>query len=143
VIVTSDEPAAGDVIRYPYLWRWQSTRGESEGRKDRPTCLVLAVRDKVRKTHLVLLAITSQQPADDRRALEIPELERRRAGLDDTKQAWIMVDEYNYDIAEQSFYFDSRQKPLGAFSRRFLGEIASAFKPTLQGNANRVDRTAE
>ena len=32
----------GCVIRYPYLWAQQAARGETEGRKDRPT--VVGVR---------------------------------------------------------------------------------------------------
>ena len=33
----------GQVISYPYLWAWQHERGETEGRKSRPTCVVIAV----------------------------------------------------------------------------------------------------
>mgnify|MGYP006932267587 CR=1 FL=1 len=34
----------GQVIAYLYLWAWQNERGETEGRKSRPTCVVVAVR---------------------------------------------------------------------------------------------------
>ena len=75
--------------------------------------------------------------------MPVPDLERRRIGLDADKSAWIMVDEYNYDIAERSFYFDSRQKPQGTFSAKFLATVAAAFKPTLALQGVKIDRTAE
>lgn len=40
----SRELLPGQVISYPYLWAWQNERGETEGRKRRPTCVVAAVR---------------------------------------------------------------------------------------------------
>lgn len=40
----SREFLPGQVIDYPYLWAWQDERGETEGRKNRPTCVVVAVR---------------------------------------------------------------------------------------------------
>jgi hypothetical protein len=52
----------------------------------------------------VLLAITTQPPQAERIALEIPDIERRRAGIGDLKQSWIVVDEYNHDIVEHSWY---------------------------------------
>lgn len=55
----------GQVISYPYLWARQHERGETEGRKSRPTCVVIAVRGaRDGLTHLALLAITtSHRPA--------------------------------------------------------------------------------
>jgi hypothetical protein len=42
--------------------------------------------------------ITSQPPAQDRFAVEIPEMEKRRAGLDATVRLWMILDDYNQDI---------------------------------------------
>lgn len=62
-------------------------------------CVVVAIRSAGDgNTHLVLLAVTTQSPQAGRVALEIPDIERRRAGLGDLKQSWIVIDEYNYDI---------------------------------------------
>src|SRR6266576_1250374 len=44
---------------------------------------------------LVLFPITSQAPSPNRFAAEIPEMEKRRAGLDATLRLWIILDEYN------------------------------------------------
>lgn len=41
-------------------------------------------------------------PQAGRVAVEIPDIERKRAGLSDLKQSWIMVDGYNYDVVERS-----------------------------------------
>ncbi|MDW9378336.1 type II toxin-antitoxin system VapC family toxin [Sinorhizobium meliloti] len=55
-------------------------------------------------THLALLAFTTQPPEADRIALDVSDIECRRAGLSDRKRCWIVVDEYNYDVAERSWY---------------------------------------
>ena len=118
----------GQVISYPYLWAWQYERGETEGRKSRPTCVVIAFRgpgDGL--THLALLAITTQPPPADRVGLEVSAIECRRAGLTDLKRCWILVDEYNYDIAERSWYIEPGGKTLGRFSKAFMMKIAAAF----------------
>lgn len=90
----SREFRPGEVIAYPYLWAWQQQRGETEGRKQRPVCVVIAIRGtNDGNTHLALLAVTTQSPQAGRLALEIPEIECKRAGLGDLKQSCIMADE--------------------------------------------------
>lgn len=68
-------------------------------------------------THLALLVITTQPPYADRIALEVSDIERRRAGLSDLKRCWIVVDEYNDDVAEQSWYLEPDGPALGRFSK--------------------------
>jgi len=132
----------GTIVRYPYLWKWQDARGETEGRKDRPTCvLVAARRPGPDVTHLALLAISSQPPTDGEVALEVPEIECRRGGLADWRQAWITVGEYNYDIAERSYYLELDQRPLGRFGKPFVMRVAAAFLPVFADRQARVDRT--
>ena len=137
--MSSKVPANGAVIHYPYLWRWQRDRGESEGRKERPVCLMLAIRQG-EETHLVLLAISGTLPASDQTTLVIPPLERRRAGLKEWKEAWITVSEYNYDIAERSFYYEPEPQVLGQFSKAFLGKIAAAARPFITQQSARISR---
>ena len=132
----------GDVIPYPYLWKRQREQGETEGRKTRPVCVVIALASsKDALTHLALLAISSSPPSDRGNAVVIPEMECRRAGLKDWKAAWIYVDEYNYDIAEISFYLDARAEPLGRFSKPFMMRLAAEFIPVFNKRQGRVDRT--
>ena len=99
----SREFLSGQVISYPYLWAWQNERGETEGRKARPTCVVVAVRGaNDGLTHLALLATTTQPPQADRIALEVSAIECRRAGLADLKQCRVVGDGDNYHTAERS-----------------------------------------
>ena len=140
--MASEVPPQGSVIHYPYLWATQRDAGETEGRKSRPTCLVLRISDSERNLHhMILLAISSQPPHDDQLALEVPDTERRRAGLSRYPSAWIIVSEYNYDVAEQSWYYEPSTPPLGAFSGPFIKEIAKALRLNLKKTAARVDRT--
>jgi hypothetical protein len=111
----------GDIVStYPYLWLWQSERGEDGGRKSRPVCVAVAARGVDGLTHLAVLAITGTAPRADQAAVEIPPLEIRRIGLSEFKQAWIIVSEYNYDILERSFSLEPAASPLPKLSQSFL-----------------------
>ncbi|MBP2449685.1 hypothetical protein [Rhizobium leguminosarum] len=136
----ANTPANGSVLRYPYLWAWQRDKGETEGRKTRPVCMVLAIH-RGAQTHLVILAISGTPPRSDQTALEIPQLECRRAGIREWKEAWITVSEFNYDIAEASFYYDPNVEVIGSFSKGFLAKVAAALKPFLSVSPARVNRS--
>lgn len=112
----------GDVWRYPYLWRWQDHRGEAEGRKSRPCVLAVKVVAANEKTRLFLLAITSKAPSAETAALQIPDIEKRRSGLAHDLELWIVLNEVNVDILEDSFYLEPDGK-LGHFSASFLKTI--------------------
>jgi len=138
----SADLCSGLVVTYPYLWRWQRDRGETEGRKERPVCVALAVYDpKNETTHLALLAISSRPPGSGGRAIEVPEIECRRGGLSEFKQAWVTVSEYNYDIAERSFYLEQAEAGLGRFSKSFMMRLAAEIAPLFRARRGRVDRT--
>lgn len=132
----------GTVIEYPYLWKWQAERHETEGRKDRPVCVLSAIVNAADGcTHLALFAISSQPPRSGQRAIEIPQTECRRAGLSDWKGGWVTVSEYNYDVAEASYYLDADQQPIGRFSKQFMQQLARAAVPLFRRKGSRVDRT--
>ena len=137
--MSGKRPLQGSIVAYPYLWASQHDHGEHAGRKDRPVCLLVAVRVQD-VHHLMLLAISSQPPAPDQIALEIPDTERQRGGLTRYPRAWIVISEYNYDIAERSFYYNPNVAPLGRFSTPYLRVIAAAFRANVK-TASRVDRT--
>lgn len=123
----NDPPQEGDVWRYPYLWRWQDARNETEGRKNRPVSFV-AVAKTVSGEHLLfVLPITSKEPDTGAHAIEIPQTELRRAGLDSALRLWIVIDEYNLDILERSFYFEPGER-LGSFSPKFRSTIVRQFR---------------
>lgn len=60
--------------------------------------------------------------------------------MSDTKQGWITVSEYNYDILERSWDFPVNSPPTGRFSAPFLKRIQAAVLETIRGRAGRVDR---
>jgi hypothetical protein len=92
-------PEAGLVISYAYLWHTEHQAGQEEGRKDRPTVIVLAVeREADAATIITVLPITHSAPADPASAVEIPLPVKRHLGLDDDR-SWIVVAEGNEDRA--------------------------------------------
>jgi len=134
-------PTQGDVWSYDYLWRWEHDAGAEHGRKARPTALVATVVGEDGRTNLFLLPITSKAPGKDRLALEVPQIERRRAGLDSDLRLWVILDEYNHDILETSFYLDPNGR-LGAFSPAFNTKALRTFTDAARTRrARRVPRT--
>ena len=92
------KPRSGDIWDYPYLWQWQHEGLETEGRKSRPAAFVTVMPGQGGSTNLFILPITSSPP-QDRIAIEVPQIERRRAGLDDMP-LWVVIDEYNHDLLD-------------------------------------------
>ena len=127
----SEHPQPGDIWDYPYLWARQAQSGETEGRKPRPVAVAVLLERADGRTGIMMLAITSQAPGPDRRALEIPQTERRRAGLDLERRLWVILDEHNRDIVETSFYLEP-QGWIGALSARFRKQVQAAFVTALR-----------
>jgi hypothetical protein len=97
-------PEPGLVIPYAYLWRHEHRKGQEEGRKTRPSVIVLAVRNEKSGSHRVTVAaITHTPPAKDGEAIEVPPRVKQALGLDD-ERSWVVLDEVNqftwpgYDI---------------------------------------------
>jgi len=124
--VSFDQLRTGCVILFPYLWVREAERGETEGRKPRPVAVGVRIARSMGDDVLVLFPITSQPPSPDRFAAEIPEMEKRRAGLDATLRLWIILDEYNQDTVGQSFYLEP-EPPLGRFSKAFFLPLMKEF----------------
>ncbi|CUW48747.1 MULTISPECIES: hypothetical protein [Acetobacteraceae] len=137
--MADDFPRVGQVIDYHYLWKWQDLRGETEGRKKRPSCVVVVAIDRDGKHHLFILPITSKEPAADRQAVLIPETEARRAKLNTDMPLWVMVDEVNYDILETSYTLEDRAAR-GQFSPAFSKQIVLAFRSMRDAQALRISK---
>jgi hypothetical protein len=121
---------SGDVVsNYPYLWLRQYEAGETEGRKD-----------KSGRNHLVLLPISSQKPGKGQAAIKLPATERKGIGLDSFRDAWIYLDEYNYDIEEKSYYLAKNVRITRSVSSRFRKRLAVTFGLHMGKDAKRVDR---
>jgi hypothetical protein len=129
---------SGSVIRYSYLWAREADRGETEGRKDRPVCVMLIIAREGREI-AILYPITSQAPTGKTRALAIPQIEARRVGLD--IPAWIVISEQNEDYLPKSYSLISKE-PLGRFSKTFTQSIIIAALTSLrEGSHRRIDRS--
>lgn len=75
---------------------------------------------------VLFFPITTKQPATDRFSIEIPAIEKRRAGLDGDMRLWIILDEYNSDIIGHSFYLEP-EPPVGRFSKAFFLPVLREF----------------
>ncbi len=88
-------PEAGLVISYADLWHREHQAGQEEGRKDRPSVIVLAVEGATDgMTAVTVLPVTHSAPADPASVVEIPLPVKRHLGLDDDR-SWIVVAEGN------------------------------------------------
>ncbi|WP_288960243.1 hypothetical protein [uncultured Sulfitobacter sp.] len=125
--MTADFPTPGQVFEYHFLWKWQADRGETEGRKARPCCVSIVIKNKAGRHVIFIAPITSKAPAQGRVGLEIPETEARRARLDPHISLWVMVDELNADLLEASYVLEDRS-PRGAFSPAFTDAIVSGIE---------------
>ena len=113
------------VVRYPYLWAREATKGETEGRKSRP--VAVGVRLARADGDLILFfLITTKEPEPERFVVEIPTTEKQRAGLDRDLRLWIILDEYNSDVVGRSFYLEP-DPPIGKFSKAFLLPLMREF----------------
>lgn len=117
-----DRFTSGTVFTYPYLWSRQAQRGETEGRKDRPVVVAFRLRPKRGRERIIILPITTKMPSPDRFASEIPDPEKRRAGLNSGLRLWIILDDANDDVLGQSYYLRD-QIPLGRFSKAYFAPL--------------------
>lgn len=120
--MAADFPVAGQVFDYHYLWKWQADRGETEGRKKRPSCVVIVVTNAAGHHVMFIAPITSKAPDAGRIALQVPETEARRAKLDTHLPLWVILDELNVDVLETSYTLEDRSAR-GAFSPAFTDAI--------------------
>ncbi|MGO6819831.1 hypothetical protein [Rhizobium leguminosarum] len=113
------------IIRYSYLWAREAGHGETEGRKERP--VAVGVRMPRPDGDLVLFfPMTTKQPEAARFAVEVPAIEKRRAGFDADRRLWIIFDEFNTDIVGNSFYLEP-EPPTGRFSKAFFLPLLREF----------------
>jgi hypothetical protein len=88
-------PVPGLVVRYDFLWSDESAAGKS-ARKDRPSCILVAIDTGTGSGSVVLLPITHTEPSGDTVGIEIPQAVKRHLGLD-SERGWIVVSQYNVD----------------------------------------------
>jgi len=123
-------PEPGLVISYAYLWHDERKAGQEEGRKDRPSVIVLTVERPANDTTVVVvLPITHSPPTNPASAVEIPAAVKRHLGLDDAR-SWIIVAEGNefdwpgYDLRKVG---NSDRYDYGLLPPRFFNQVVKAF----------------
>ena len=110
-------PEPGLVINYSYLWHYEYETGREEGRKDRPSVVVVTVQDDaIGTTSVTVLPITHRKPDKPSQAVEIPAAVKRHLSLDD-EPSWIVVAEGNEFLWPG---YDLRQRPDGSYTFGFL-----------------------
>lgn len=112
----------GTVMLYPFLWSREYGQGEESGRKDRPVAVAFNLGHKIG-----LVPITSKAPRADERSIEIPEIEKQRAGLDLTKRLWVIPTEMNIDDPANSYYLEP-DSIIGQFSSVFMERLRAEIK---------------
>ena len=90
-----EEPRVGQVIKYSYLWFEESVSGQTEGKKDRPSVIVVATKPMAgNKSRVKVMPITHTMPKNPAIAIEIPLKVKQHLGLD-AERSWIIVNEVN------------------------------------------------
>lgn len=117
------EPQCGLVISYSYLWRHEAEAGQTEGVKNRPCAIVLAVRperaaDANSATIVTVAPITHTPPRDPGVAIEIPAKVKAYLGLDG-ERSWIILNEFN-EFAWPGFDLRAVPGKPGSYAHGFL-----------------------
>jgi hypothetical protein len=128
--MTIPAPEPGLVISYSYLWHFERAKGLEEGRKNRPSVIVLAVeRATDGVTVVIVVPITHTPPADPVGTLEIPPAVKRHLGLD-AERSWIVIREGNefdwpgYDLQKIG---RGDRYDYGFLPPRFFARVNDAF----------------
>jgi hypothetical protein len=122
------KPEPGLVVSYAYLWHGEYQAGRQEGRKDRPSVIVIAV-EREGETMVTVLPITHAVPSDPKSAVELPSRVKQHLGLDD-QRSWIVVAEGNEFVWPG---YDLRRRPdvdrydYGFLPPRLFNQIVRAF----------------
>ena len=138
-------PEPGLVISYSYLWHREHEAGQEEGRKDRPSVVVLAMKHVTDGTTVVtVLPITHSPPVHPTIAVEVPAPVKRHLGLDADK-SWVVVSEGNEFLWPG---YDLRKIPkadrydYGFLPPRFFNQVLEAFVACYRtGKAQSTPRT--
>ncbi len=118
------------MLNYAYLWHEEFRAGQEEGRKNRPTVIVLcSTQAEDQATIVTVLPITHSVPKNVNEAVEIPQVIKKHLGLDD-ERSWIIIAEGNEFIWPG---FDLRKVPnkdaydYGYLPPRFFEKVRDAF----------------
>jgi hypothetical protein len=93
--VSYPAPLPGLVIRFSFLWSREARAGATEGRKDRPCAIVVAVpRGEAGDLRVAVVPVTHSAPDDPAASIELPQAVKVALGLD-PEPSWVRLDELN------------------------------------------------
>jgi len=92
------------------------------------------------KAEVLLVPVTSQPSSGHPFAVEVPEMEKKRAGLDLHLRLWVICNEFNADFPADSYYFEPGGK-IGSFSAPFTKTLQAVMIDAIKTRtAQRVTR---
>lgn len=121
-----DDIQTGCVIEYQYLWRREALIGQIEGSKRRPSAVAFRLAG-VASDIIYLMPITTKEPDANAIAIEVPQIEKKRAGLDLDMRQWIILSEMNADLIPGSFVLEPNAK-IGMFGKAFFQTVLRQWK---------------
>jgi len=134
------DPEPGLVINYAYLWHHEHLIGHDEGRKDRPSVIVLSVEEAgTDGTTVMVLPITHSEPPPGE-GIEIPTAIKRHLGLDEAR-SWVIISEGNeflwpgYDLRKRR---KTNSYAYGFLPPRFFTSLIKAFVAWHERNRGRT-----
>ena len=88
-------PAAGQVVRFEYLWASEAFQdGLTSGAKHRPCVVLAALPNAVGWPKVLLCGITHTKPSAPSEGVLLPKEVKKELGLDD-EPSWIVTSEVN------------------------------------------------
>ena len=135
---TRNPHGPGTVLKYPYVWRGSPGAPEP---KLRTACLMFKKALATGNTAIVIVSISDMPgPAPDF-CIAIPSHEMERGGLSAFRNAFVHLDQYNVDQAENSFHYNPAARVMGTFSAQFVARLAKILADAIRsGRAARIER---
>ena len=129
----------GTVLKYPYVWRGSPGTPEP---KLRTACLMLKKVLAPGHTVIAIVSISDMPGPAPEFCIAVPPLEMERGGLSAFRNAFVHLDQYNVDRAENSFHYNPAGPALGTFSAQFVARLAKTLAHAVRiGRAERIDRS--
>ena len=93
--------------------------------RHRPTAVSLLTTNKDGEAVVMLVPLTTLEPENNPFALEVPEIELRRTGLDPSVRERVIANEYNFEAYMRTYYLEASAL-MGEFTSKGLSIL---FRP--------------
>jgi hypothetical protein len=131
----------GTVFNYSYLWSHEQDQG-LEFPKDRPVCVIFRLTRPNGESTLALVPISDLMRGPPDLCIAIPEAEKSRARLSESRAAYVHIGEYNVEERNDFWPIERKSDWRGRFSRPFTTLIAKRLAAAIRDKrATRINRT--